>query len=49
MPGRRRRISGYMSAAKRQTKNIQTRRTRVAIIQRDLRKVGSGNKSRRVG
>lgn len=49
MPGRQKRTSSYFSAALRKSKNLKTRRTTVAIAQRDLRKLSTAKKNSRVG
>ena len=46
--GRKKRISRYLSPALKKAKNLHTRRTRVAIIQRDLRKAGTAQVNKRV-
>lgn len=46
-PGRKRRITSYQQAPLRRTKNISTRRTKVAIIHRDIKKLAGQKKNKR--
>jgi hypothetical protein len=48
MPGRKRRISRYLTQSLRKTKNLHTRRTRIANTQRDIRKLSSAKTNKRV-
>lgn len=48
MPGRKRRLSRYLSAGLKRVKNIHTRRTQVANIHRDIRKLASAKKNKRL-
>ena len=48
MPGRKRRISRYLTQGLRRTKNLHTRRTRVANTMRDIRKLSTARKNKRL-
>lgn len=48
MPGRKARPSGYISGALRKVKNVHTRRTSVANIHRDLKKLAGANSNKRL-
>jgi hypothetical protein len=48
MPGRKKRLSRYLSAGLKRVKNIATRRTKVATIHRDLHKLSTANSNKRL-
>jgi hypothetical protein len=48
MPGRKRRLSRYLQAGLKRVKNLHTRRTQVATIHRDLKKLSSSNSNKRL-
>ena len=46
--GRKKRISTFIQSPLRRTKNIQTRRTKVSIIHRDIKKLTTQEKNKRL-
>lgn len=48
MPGRKRRISRYMTQTLRRTKNLHTRRTKIANTMRDFRKLSTARTNKRL-
>lgn len=47
--GRRKRISTFIQSPLRRTKNLQTRRTKVAMIHRDIKKLSTQKKNKKLG
>lgn len=46
--GRKKRITSYVSAGLRKAKNIGTRRTKVAVAHRDIKKLSSQKTNKRL-
>lgn len=46
--GRKKQLSNYLSAAKKKIKNIQTRRTKTAIVQRGISRLGRAKTNKRL-
>lgn len=46
--GRKKRISSYLQSPLKKAKNIQTRRTKVAVIHRDITKLSSQTSNKRL-